>query len=299
MRKHLDSFARRQSSAGLPAVSRPLAPDDLPMIGLSGCRISRPLDLDGAVEIVWASHAVRRFPMRVSDGLGVCLKSGSAHAVRSDGRWLTYPENAVSIRYPGCVWSSEPTAAAFVSIDIAPPLLPAELEYRTMQFVPPSRLPAIGVLAARLDGAGERFSRQEAVARLVAQLLPLTRERAASHAAVARARGFLEAFVGHDLGLDDLAAAAGCDKFSLIRAFKRELGLPPYAYFLRLRLRRAQTLLARGYRPAEVATATGFADQAHFTRHFRRIVGLTPGRYARQARTAVTVNIVQDVSVPA
>jgi AraC-like DNA-binding protein len=263
-------------------------------LALSGCEVSRPRDFDGAVEIVWASHAVRSFPARISNGLGICLKRGAAHAVRSDGRSLIYPANAVCIRFPGCVWSSEAAAAAFVSIDVAPQLLPMDLAGRRMQFVPPSRLPGIAALAAQLDSGADRFSRQEALARLLVDLLPLGRERVVLRAAVARAREFLETFVEHDLRLDELAAASGCDKFTLIRAFKRELGLPPYAYFLRLRLKRAQQLLARGYRPAEAATAVGFADQAHLTRHFKRIVGLTPAGYAREAQTPAAVNFVQD-----
>ncbi len=247
------------------------------MIALSGCRISHPPDFDGAVEIVRASYAVRSFPMRVSDELGICLKNGPAHSVRSDGRALTYPENAVCIRFPGCVWSSEAAAAAFISIDISPRILPMEIESRRMEFVPSSKLPGIAALAAHLDASNERFSREEAIIRLVNELLPLAHQPLSRHAAVARARAFLETFAGQHLTLDDLASAAGCDKFTLIRVFKRELGVPPYAYFLRLRLRLAQRLLARGYRPAQAASATGFADQAHFTRQFKRIVGLTPG----------------------
>jgi AraC-like DNA-binding protein len=252
-------------------------------LALSGCEVSRPRDFDGAVEIVWASCAVRTFPTRVSDGLGICLKDGAAHAVRSDGRSIIYPANAVCVRFPGCVWSSEAAAAGFVSIDISPQLLPMELAGRRMQFVPQSQLPGIAALASHLDSDGDYFGRQEALARLLLELLPLGHERVILHAAVARAREFLETFVGHDLTLDELAAVSCCDKYRLIRAFKRELGLTPYAYFLRLRLKRAQQLLALGYTPAQAAPAVGFADQAHLTRHFKRIVGLTPAGYARSA----------------
>src|SRR5262245_57007810 len=88
------------------------------LVALAGCRISRPAVFEGGVEIVVARTATRGFPTRVSEGLGICLKSGPAHGVISDGRALSYPADAICVRYPGCVWSSEVTTGGFVSIDI-------------------------------------------------------------------------------------------------------------------------------------------------------------------------------------
>ncbi|NGN69593.1 AraC family transcriptional regulator [Streptomyces sp. A7024] len=75
----------------------------------------------------------------------------------------------------------------------------------------------------------------------------------------------------------ELSAAAGMPRASLIAAFRKAYGLPPHAYLLRLRANRARRLLLAGQRPAEVAAATGFADQAHLTRVFKRYFGVTPG----------------------
>lgn len=81
--------------------------------------------------------------------------------------------------------------------------------------------------------------------------------------------------------LADLAAAAGLSPYHLLRVFRAETGLPPHAYLTQLRVRRARRLLDSGVQPADVALATGFADQSHLTRHFKRIVGVPPGVYAR------------------
>jgi AraC-like DNA-binding protein len=62
--------------------------------------------------------------------------------------------------------------------------------------------------------------------------------------------------------------------------------LPPHAFQLQLRVDRAKTLLARGLDIAAVAQRTGFADQSHFTRVFRRSVGVTPGRFPRYREVA-------------
>jgi len=85
-----------------------------------------------------------------------------------------------------------------------------------------------------------------------------------------------------NVGLDELAAAAGIGKFRLIRLFRERTGLPPHALQVAHRVRAARRLLEAGETPAAVAAATGFADQSHLHRHFRRSLGLTPGEYQRR-----------------
>jgi AraC-like DNA-binding protein len=79
--------------------------------------------------------------------------------------------------------------------------------------------------------------------------------------------------------LAELAAEAGMSRYQLVRSFRAEMGMPPYAWLAQHRVARARALLEQGRRPAEAATLTGFADQAHLTRWFRRVVGVTPGAY--------------------
>ncbi len=88
--------------------------------------------------------------------------------------------------------------------------------------------------------------------------------------------------------LDELAVVTGVGPFALMRAFRAETGLPPHAYLNQLRVRQARQLLDRGVPPAQAAAEAGFADQAHLTRHFKRVVGVPPGAYqrARQGRGA-------------
>lgn len=84
------------------------------------------------------------------------------------------------------------------------------------------------------------------------------------------------------IGLDELAAAACIGKFRLIRLFRERTGLPPHALQVAHRVRKARRLLEGGDTIADIAAATGFADQSHLHRHFQRSLGLTPGEYRRR-----------------
>jgi AraC-like DNA-binding protein len=101
-------------------------------------------------------------------------------------------------------------------------------------------------------------------------------------ATVARLCDYIDAHLGEDMSLARLAEVADMSRFRVIRIFRRELGLTPYAYVLSRRVTRARGHLAAGGSPAETAYALGFADQAHFTRVFKAMTGVTPARF-RQA----------------
>lgn len=103
-----------------------------------------------------------------------------------------------------------------------------------------------------------------------------------SRPAVRMARELLAERLTDPPGLDELAAVAGMSPFALLRAFRADTGLPPHAYLNQLRLGLARRLIDRSVPLAEVAVRAGFADQAHLTRHFKRVVGVPPGAYQRE-----------------
>ncbi|MHC8351192.1 AraC family ligand binding domain-containing protein [Pseudomonas sp. RT4P38] len=97
-----------------------------------------------------------------------------------------------------------------------------------------------------------------------------------------KAREYLHANAQYDIGLDQLAAVTGVDRFRLTRAFKAAYGMAPHAYLVQLRLTTARRMLARGEQPATVAMELGFADQSHLGRWFVRAYGLTPALYRKR-----------------
>lgn len=81
--------------------------------------------------------------------------------------------------------------------------------------------------------------------------------------------------------LEEVAAAAGLDKYRALRSFTAAFGLTPMRYLASLRVEAAREALAAGASCADAAWAAGFSDQAHLTRAFKERLGMTPGFYQR------------------
>lgn len=102
--------------------------------------------------------------------------------------------------------------------------------------------------------------------------------------AIWQARRYIEERFAERISLRDLAQQAALSPYYFLRVFRAEVGLPPYAYLESVRIRNAQRLIEAGKPLAEVAVAVGFNSQSHMTRHFKKIIGATPGQYAQQIR---------------
>jgi AraC-like DNA-binding protein len=96
---------------------------------------------------------------------------------------------------------------------------------------------------------------------------------------VNRVRDYLDAHLGEEAELAELAKIAGLSRSHFIRAFRKETGLTPHAYLLDRRFRAASRLLGQGEAPGDVALACGFFDQSHLNRVFKARMGVTPGIY--------------------
>jgi AraC-like DNA-binding protein len=92
---------------------------------------------------------------------------------------------------------------------------------------------------------------------------------------------YLHAHLAERVTLDDLAKVAGLSPFHFLRQFQARHDATPQQMLMAFRLSAAKRLLAAGEAPAQVAAATGLADQAHLTRAFARRYGVTPARYQR------------------
>jgi AraC-like DNA-binding protein len=169
---------------------------------------------------------------------------------------LRFPAHALagidgSLR--SCLAAEDPRGAVFHRLHDA---VAAGADRFTLECLLAETIGAIGGLA---DGRSEHT-------RPVRRALAMIRERSADA-----------------VSLDELAQHAGLDKFHLCRAFRDQVGMPPHAYLTQLRIMHAKQLLAAGEKPKDIAPRVGLYDQSQLNRHFRRIVGMTPGEFARRA----------------
>ena len=262
----------------------------------------RPGRLPG-VFLLAADYHRQDFAPHIHEDYALGVIERGAMAFRYRGAGLVAPAGSVNLVVPGEAHDGHAVDAAgwsYRMFYLEPELLArAASELAGRRAGPPHF--AAGVLhdpglAARVRGL-HRLLEADAAPRLALEdrLLDLLGHWISRHAAqppaarrpgrepgaVARARTLLDERCAEDLSLADLAAQTGLSPWRLARAFAAAVGLPPHAYQVQARIRRARERLAGPQGLAELAADLGFADQSHFTRAFKRIVGVSPGSWRK------------------
>jgi AraC family transcriptional regulator len=263
--------------------------------------VTRPAGLPG-VELLHAIDTHHYFPKHFHDSYCIPVQERGAMVSLYRNRRNVLTPGDVDFLEPGEVHTSwegdgsgwsyrclylEPDFVSFVGLERGDTRIPSlrqlapykdELLFSALQ----------GAHARLLRSTEETLAGETRLAEAVAALLqkctslPLASARAGAEPAhVRRVRHYLRDRLDRRVSLHELAALVGLNPVYLVRAFRRATGLPPHAYQRQLRLNRARAMLRRGNPIAEVAAATGFADQSHLTRAFRDSLGITPAAYAR------------------
>jgi AraC family transcriptional regulator len=106
-----------------------------------------------------------------------------------------------------------------------------------------------------------------------------------SAVALARVHQYVEARLSDAIEVDVLADVAGVSLSNFPRMFRRALGMSPYQYVVRFRLKHAERLIRNGGRSlADIAGATGFVDQSHLSNWIQRVYGTSPARLNRRCQ---------------
>lgn len=142
-----------------------------------------------------------------------------------------------------------------------------------------------GVLASFGEDSGCALSTiEEELLRLIAAnpgILAPAPVEGKQFSCVARACELIEELLEEPIAIADLSRQVRASRSYFVRSFRHATGLPPSDYIRQLRLARGLERIRGGLQLAEVAIISGFADQAHFTREFKRVYGTTPGKLAR------------------
>lgn len=114
--------------------------------------------------------------------------------------------------------------------------------------------------------------------------IALSPERAST--GIRRALGHIERNFTDAIYLEELAVLAGLSVCRFVTVFRTQVGLTPHRFICHRRIGYAKRLLRDGVPMALAASEAGFFDQSHFSRHFKNICGITPGRYLRECDQA-------------
>ncbi|MFJ8080828.1 helix-turn-helix domain-containing protein [Streptomyces sp. NPDC096205] len=251
-------------------------------------RCGPPLDLLTArfQRHVYAPHAHDEFT------IGVCV--GGSEIIDYRGGHIRTGPGSIVVLAPGEMHTGGPGAAtggyAYRALYAAPSLLTegtlGSPHFREPLLDDPELAAALRLTHTELAACPDPL---EAESRLPWLLTALTRRHSTARATTDLVPGAdrIAVAVRDRLAdellappsLADLAADLGLSRYQLLRAFRTTMGVPPYAWLAQYRVTRARGLLDAGLRPAEVAGLVGFADQAHLTRWFRRVLGVTPAAY--------------------
>ncbi|MEU9318146.1 AraC family transcriptional regulator [Streptomyces sp. NPDC048295] len=246
----------------------------------------------GVVEVFHARFTEHAYPMHVHDAWTLLIVDDGAVRYDLDRRERGTPSGTVSLLPPQIPHNGSPaTAHGFrkrvLYLDMT------QLDERFIgpavdspDLTDPVLRRRVGQLHAALANRGDEFEAESRLAlisqRLRAHLRPMPAvPGAAPDRGVAQdLRDLLDERLIEGITLEEAARLVHAHPAHLVRAFSAAFGIAPHQYVTSRRVDRARRLLLDGQPPREVATAAGFYDQSHLTRHFKRVVGTTPGRYA-------------------
>ncbi|GAA3837391.1 AraC family transcriptional regulator [Streptomyces phyllanthi] len=247
----------------------------------------------GVVEVFHAYYTEYAYPMHVHDAWTLLIVDDGAVRYDLDRHEHGTPDGTVTLLPPHVPHNGEPvTEEGFRKrvLYLEPGVLGTSLIGAAVDG-PDLRDPLLGLRVGQLHTALARPGDElEAESRLV-----LVRERLQAHLRprpvhgprpdgrplARRLRELLDERVTRGVTLEEAGAFVHAHPAHLVRAFSAAFGIAPHQYLMSRRVERARRLLLAGQPPSEVATLTGFYDQAHLTRHFKRLVGVPPGRFAR------------------
>jgi AraC-like DNA-binding protein len=246
----------------------------------------------GGIEVV-AGRFRRRLPRHSHDGLMLSLLSDGVQVLRCRGVTHSADAGAILAVPPNEVHAAEPGAENgwfYHTITIPSDVL-EQHHPGGSRFICDTAIFDDGMMFAlqtlfRSFNDAPVLDQEEALLEVLecfltrhTRLPPRRLHKPTELRAVETSKAYLAACLHQNVSLTDLSRIARIDRFLLVRCFTNIVGIPPHAWHMQRRLHKSLELLSKGQSVADVAATTGFADQAHLTRAFKRITGITPGRF--------------------
>jgi AraC-like DNA-binding protein/mannose-6-phosphate isomerase-like protein (cupin superfamily) len=252
------------------------------------------------VQIVHGSHVTNAFARHVHQKFCVGVVLQGDRVISQAGRSVTIPENALFVINPGVAHSCKSlskTGHSYLVICVGVEKMQQMASQisgkaqplpviRDVLLFDPDLVSKMHRLVSLLKQANSSLQRESVFISMLATLMmrygempPVPCRMGLQSSAIKRVRDFIEARFRDNPSLEELSGIACLSPFHFHRLFLRNIGVSPHEYLIQVRIRKARELLLEGNRIASVALELGFVDQSHFTRHFKRVIGVAPGKF--------------------
>ncbi|MEL6562390.1 MAG: AraC family transcriptional regulator [Bacteroidota bacterium] len=248
------------------------------------------------VESLQVKNQKSSFPEHYHDTFCISLIQSGIEAIKMADRILYTPKNSISINNPFEIHANplvEGSAGnSFTTLYLSPDLVDSMLDKKGVIFNHQQTLRGdinslfeetvislkeknILVLEENLKVLLKKFTQQRK---------SISNDRINSSTRWAELVIFIENNLDQKISLDLMAKFMSMNKFNFAKEFKSRYGLSPINYVIMKKIFLAKSLIKPGVNLTEIAYQLDFADQAHFSRHFRRFIGVSPRAYQQQIR---------------
>jgi AraC-like DNA-binding protein len=254
------------------------------------------------LELLRATYVTHTFAPHTHEGYVIGVVERGAEQFKYRGSNHVAPAGSIVLINPGEVHTGSSATehgwtyrTLYPSVDLVQRAMsdivgrPCEIPFFTEAVVyDPEIMAEIYLTHRSLEEQSSTLERESRLVWTLARLVgryadthPQSKLPTKEHMSIQRVRSYLDEHYAENVSLEQLATIAHLSQFHLLRLFRKQVMLPPHAYQIQVRIMRSRGLLRAGMSCVDTALAVGFADQSHFTKHFKRVVGVPPGLYGR------------------
>ncbi len=253
------------------------------------------------LEVTTGIHIRQNFPRHIHDSFCIGLVEHGARIITTQDNKTLISSGEIFVLNPqqphAC--QSISTGTSYHVLSIKPDVMrvfgiPFKTAYHqpffhTVRIVDNQLTDTMRALCRLVELKHDPFERETRIVQLLTELIttysdcsPQTHHPDSQSDVIHRAREYIHACYSQKINLAELADICHLSPYHLQRTFVELTGLSPHDYLVHIRIKHSKTLLGQGFPLADIAQAVGFVDQSHFTHSFKRMVGITPGYFAKQ-----------------
>ncbi|PXY02772.1 hypothetical protein DF185_01380 [Marinifilum breve] len=250
-------------------------------------------DLDG-IESLKVVNQKNDFPEHYHDTFCISLIENGMEAIKMGDNVIYTEKGHISINNPYEIHSNpkieDSSENSFTTLYVSPDLVDSLLKkkkvnFQHQQFVQKKQLELFSAVIKNLEAKNSADLEKNLLNLLIGfdvQTKPVAEDANYSNEKWKNLTHWIDKHLEQKISLDFLARYMGMDKFSFAKEFRLKIGLSPINYVLMKKTFLAKKIITKDLNLTQLAYQLNFSDQAHFSRHFKRFIGVSPSDYKRQ-----------------